>query len=177
MILNFGCDVIVPEDEQLKPIVNQFYLKAEKEEIKLRKLLVVLKAANFKKVIVFVNTNDKVKSLTEDVSKHYTVSTCHDDMDQHARDTAIKKFQFGSSCNILIAADLRGATNAMKVPIVINYDLPTQSKKYIRRVHQQNDQPGKKSAVINLVTRDDERVLTDIKRLCNGQIKELELDI
>lgn len=166
--------VIVPGDEQVKPIVTQFYLKVEKEEMKLRRLYAVLRPTKFRKVIVFVNTNDKVKSLTEDVSKHYTVSASHDGMDQHARDTAIKKFQFGSS-TILIATDLRGAINAMKAPVVINYDLPTQSKQYILRVHQQNDQPGKKSVVINLVTRDDKRVFSDIQRLCKGQISELDL--
>nr|TKW37236.1 hypothetical protein SEVIR_1G035200v2 [Setaria viridis] len=162
--------VIVPRDEELKDII-QFYVKVKKEEMKLSKLYALLHTGKVRNVIIFVNTKDKVMSLSQDVGKHYNVSASHDDMDQHARDAAIQKFRSGSS-SILIAADLRG-TNAVKVPVVINYDLPTQPMQYIHRVQQQNRQPGKRSVFINLVTRADECIHFEIQRFCNGQVKEL----
>jgi len=83
-----------------------------------------------------VNTKQGVKSLIQDVrDKGYTVSASHGGMSQLGRDTAIQEFRAGSS-RILIATDLRG-TNLGQVPVVINYDLPTQLMQYISRVQQQ----------------------------------------
>lgn len=164
--------VSVPRDEDLKNVI-QYYVKV-KEEMKLSKLYDLLKTGKVvRNVIIFVNTKDKVMSLAEDVGKHYNVSASHDGMDQHARDAAIQNFWSGSS-SILIAADLGGGgTSAVKVPVVINYDLPTQPMQYIHRVQEQNRQPGKKSVFINLVTHADECVLFEIQRFCNGQVKEI----
>ncbi|CAO2037724.1 unnamed protein product [Urochloa humidicola] len=162
--------VIVPRDEELEGI-RQFYIKVEKEEMKLSKLYALLKMRKVTKLIMFVNTKDKVMSLAEEFGKHYTVSASHEDMEQHARDTAIQKFQSGP-CSILITTDLQGI-NAVQVPTVINYDLPTQPMQYIRRVQQQNGQSGRKSLVINLVTRADEGILFEIQRLCNGRVGNL----
>ncbi|CAL4889106.1 unnamed protein product [Urochloa decumbens] len=163
--------VIVPRDEELEGL-RQFYIKVE-EETKLSKLYAVLKTRKVTKLIMFVNTKDKVMSLAEEFGKHYTVSASHEGMDQHARDTAIQKFQSGPS-SILITTDLQlQGTNAVQVPTVINYDLPTQLMQYICRIQQQNGQPGRKSLVINLVTRADEHVLFEIQRFCNGQVVNL----
>ncbi|CAL5059405.1 unnamed protein product [Urochloa decumbens] len=163
--------VIVPRDEELEGI-RQFYIKVE-EETKLSKLYAVLKTRKVTKLIMFVNTKDKVMSLAEEFGKHYTVSASHEGMDQHARDTVIQKFQSGPS-SILITTDLQlQGTNAVQVPTVINYDLPTQLMQYICRIQQQNGQPGRKSLVINLVTRADEHVLFEIQRFCNGQVVNL----
>ncbi|WVZ77289.1 hypothetical protein U9M48_025173 [Paspalum notatum var. saurae] len=170
--------VIVPRDEELKHIM-QFYLKVEKEELKLGKLYALFKATDVKKIIIFVNTKDTVTSLTKDVESDYTVSECHDGMDQHARDTAIQKFLSGSS-NILITNGIRG-TNALHlpipIPIVINYDLPTQPMQYIRRILQQNGQSGKKGVVISMVTPSDEGTLSDIRRFSNSKMRELPPNI
>ncbi|RLN08735.1 hypothetical protein C2845_PM11G01300 [Panicum miliaceum] len=102
--------IIVPRGEELKDIM-QYCLKVDNEEKKLSEIYALFEDCRGQKVIMFVNTKDKVMLLTEEVGKHYTVSASHDDMDQHARDIAIEKFESGSS-TILIATDLRG-TNAV----------------------------------------------------------------
>ncbi|XP_062218602.1 ATP-dependent RNA helicase drs1-like [Phragmites australis] len=168
--------IIVPRDEELRSIsVKQLYVKVEKEEVKLGKVCDLFDTMAITQSVIFVNTRRKVKSLIEKIKgKGYTVSASHGSMDQHARDTAIQEFQSGSS-RILIATDLRG-TDVVQVPVVINYDLPTQPVKYIRRV-QQGGQSGRKGVVISFVTRVDERILLDIQRFCNGQVGELPSDI
>jgi translation initiation factor 4A len=167
--------IIVPRDEELKDI-RQYCLKVDNEEKKLSKFYALLKIVEVTKVIIFVNTKDKVISLTEEVGNHYTVSASHDGMDQRARDIAIQKFKSGSS-TILIATDLRG-TSTVQVPIVINYDMPTQLMQYIHRVQQQNGQQhGRRSVVINFATPGDERVLFDIQKFCNRQLMELPSNI
>jgi hypothetical protein len=78
-------------------------------------------------------------------------------MSQLGRDTAIQEFWAGSSC-ILIATDLWG-TNLGQVPIVINYDLPTQVMQYISRVQQQRRYSETESVAINFVSPADERIV------------------
>ncbi|KAJ1278587.1 hypothetical protein BS78_04G090300, partial [Paspalum vaginatum] len=164
--------VIVPRAEELKHIM-QFYLRVEKEELKLGKLYALFMATDVRKIIIFVNTKDKVTSLTKDVKSDHTVLKCHDGMDQHARDAAIQMFLSGSS-NILITNGIQG-TKALHVPIpiVINYDLPTQPMQYLRRILQQNGQSGRKSVVISMVKPSDEGILSDIRRFSNSKMREL----
>lgn len=162
----------VPRDEELKDIgIKQFYLKIEKEE-KLGELYALFETLESARIIIFLNTKQGVKLLVQDIrDKGYTVSASHGGMSQLGRDTAIQEFKAGSS-RILIATDLRG-TNLGQVPIVINYDLPTQLMQYISRVQQQRRYSETESVAINFVTPADERVVFDIQRICNGQMNKL----
>ena len=162
----------VPRDEELKDIgIKQFYHKVEKEE-KLGKLYALFETLEFTRIVIFVNTKQGVKSLIQDVrDKGYTVSASHGGMSQLGRDTAIQEFRAGSS-RILIATDLRG-TNLGQVPVVINYDLPTQLMQYISRVQQQRRYSETESVAINFVTPADELIVFDIQRFCDGQMIKL----
>jgi translation initiation factor 4A len=162
----------VLRDEELKDIgIKQFYHKVEKEE-KLGKLYALFETLEFTRIVIFVNTKQGVKSLIEDVrAKGYAVSASHGGMSQLGRDTAIQEFRAGSS-RILIATDLRG-TNLGQVPVVINYDLPTQLMQYISRVQQQRRYSETESVAINFVTPADERIVFDIQRFCDGQMIKL----
>ncbi|KAL6630098.1 hypothetical protein ACP70R_029863 [Stipagrostis hirtigluma subsp. patula] len=168
--------IIVPRDEELKGIgMKQFYVKIEKEELKVEKLCDLFDTMAVTQSIIFVNTKRNVKLLMEKFrGKGYTVSASHGGMNQHARDTAIQEFRSGSS-RIIIATDLRGS-NVVEVPVVINYDLPTKPVKYIRRV-QQCGQSGRKGVAISFITRTDERVFFDIKRFCNNQLDKLPSNV
>lgn len=126
--------VIVPKDEELKGIsIKQFYVKVEKEESKFDKLCDLFHTMAVTQSIIFVNARRKVKSLAEKMrGRDYTVSTSHGGMDQQAREVAIQDLSSGSS-RVLVTTDLRGA-DALEVPVVINYDLPTQPVQYLRHV-------------------------------------------
>jgi len=166
--------VKVPRDEELKDIgIKQFYHKVEKEE-KLGKLYVLFDTLTLEstQIVIFANTKQVVKTLIQDIrGKGYTISASHGGMSQLGRDTAIQEFRAGSS-RILIATDLRG-TNLGQVPIVINYDLPTQLMQYISRVQQQRRYSETESVAINFVTPADERIVSDIQKFCNGQMSKL----
>jgi translation initiation factor 4A len=169
--------VIVPRVEELEN-VKQYYVTVENEELKLGKLYALFLITGVERLVIFVNTKNKAVSLAKDVGKHYTVSASHDSMDQRARDTAIQKLKSGSS-SILITTDHRGTNNAiLQVPIIINYDLPTESMRYIRRLQQQNRQFRRPvSVVINLATPADRRTLSAITGFCNRSIGELHSDL
>ncbi|KAL6630102.1 hypothetical protein ACP70R_029867 [Stipagrostis hirtigluma subsp. patula] len=101
--------IIVPRDEELNGIsMKQFYVKIEKEELKVEKLFDLFDTMAVTQSIIFANTKRNVKLLMEKIrGKGYTVSASHGGMNQHARDTAIQEFRSGSS-RMLIATDLRG---------------------------------------------------------------------
>jgi translation initiation factor 4A len=170
-------ELIVPRDEELKN-VKQYYLTVENEELKLGKLYDLFKITGVEqRLVVFVNTKDKAVSLAKDVGKHYTVSASHDGMDQRARAMAIQKLKSRSS-SILITTDHRGTNAIPQVPIIINYDIPTESMRYVRRLQQQNRQFRQPlSVVINLVSPADRRTLAAITRFCNRSVGELPSDL
>lgn len=63
-----------------------------------------------------------------------------------------------------------------KVSLVINYDLPTQPENYLHRIGR-SGRFGRKGVAINFVTKDDERLLSDIQRFYNTQIEELPSNV
>ncbi|VAI57276.1 unnamed protein product [Triticum turgidum subsp. durum] len=174
--MNKPMKVIVPKDEELEGFtVKQFHVKAEDEELKFEKLCDLFDTMVVTQNIIFVNARRKVESLAEKISgRGYTVSASHGGMDQHARDVAVQDLRSGSS-RVLVTTDIRGA-NAVQVPVVINYDLPTQPVQYLRHVRR-SGQPGGIGVAISFVARADERVLSDIQRFCNTQLAKLPSDV
>ncbi|VAI45591.1 unnamed protein product [Triticum turgidum subsp. durum] len=174
--MNKPMKVIVPKDEELEGFsVKQFHVKAEDEELKFEKLCDLFDTMAVTQNVIFVNARRKVESLAEKISgRGYTVSASHGGMDQHARDVAVQDLRSGSS-RVLVTTDLRGA-DALQVPVVINYDLPTQPVQYLRHVRR-SGQPGGIGVAISFVARADERVLSDIQRFCNTQLAELPSDV
>lgn len=171
--MNKPMKVMVPKDEELEGIsIKQFYVGVEKEESKFDKLCGLFDTMAVTRSIIFVNARRKVKALAEKIrGRGYTVSASHGGMDQHVRDVAIQDLQSGSS-RVLITTDLRGA-DALQVPVVINYDLPTQPVQYLRHVRRS----GGHGVAISFVARADERVLSDIQRFCNTRIGELPSNV
>ena len=77
------------------------------------------------------------------------------------REVLMKEFRSGSS-HVLITTDMFARSiDLQQVPLVINYDLPT-NENYIHRIGR----CGRKSVVISFVTADDTKKLKDIEREC-----------
>jgi len=73
----------------------------------------------------------------------------------------MKEFRSGSS-RVLITTDMFARSiDVRQVPLVINYDLPT-NENYIHRVGRS----GPKGVFISFVTTDDTKMLKDIEREC-----------
>ncbi|XP_044956098.1 uncharacterized protein LOC123407112 isoform X2 [Hordeum vulgare subsp. vulgare] len=174
--MNKPMKVIVPKDEELESFsIKQFYVKAEEEELKFEKLCDLFDTMAVKQNIIFVDARQKVKSLTEKIrGRGYTVSASHGGMNQHERDVAVQDLRSGSSL-VLVTTDLRGA-DTLQVPVVINYDLPTQAIQYIRHVRR-SGQPGGNGVAISFIAPADRRVLSDIQRFCNAQMEELPSNV
>jgi superfamily II DNA/RNA helicase len=69
----------------------------------------------------------------------------------------------GGSSRALILSD-GYEIDLHRIPLVINYDFPTDHEGYARRVFGQDDQSPRKGIVINLITTADAKLLREIER-------------
>ena len=60
--------------------------------------------------------------------------------------------------------------------LIINYDLPTDTAKYIHRIGR-SGRFGRKGVAINFATPGDAGFLANLKQYYNTQIEELPLDL
>jgi len=169
--------ILVKRDELTLEGIKQFYIAVEKEEWKLDTLCDLYETVTITQAVIFCNTRRKVDWLTEKMlSREFTVSAMHGDMEQKQREVLMKEFRSGSS-RVLITTDLlaRGI-DVQQVSLVINYDLPTNRENYIHRIGR-GGRFGRKGVAINFVTTEDVRMLRDIEQFYNTQIDEMPLNV
>jgi translation initiation factor 4A len=175
--MNKPVRILVKRDELTLEGIKQFYVNVDKEEWKLETLCDLYETLAITQSVIFVNTRRKVDWLTDKMrSRDHTVSATHGDMDQNTRDIIMREFRSGSS-RVLITTDLlaRGI-DVQQVSLVINYDLPTQPENYLHRIGR-SGRFGRKGVAINFVTKDDERMLSDIQRFYNVTVEELPSNV
>ncbi|OMO99019.1 hypothetical protein COLO4_13550 [Corchorus olitorius] len=170
---------LVKRNELTLEGIKQFYVNVDKEDWKLEtlcELLYIILGKSERRVMVFVNTRNKVDWLTDEMrNRHHTVSAIHGGMDQESRDLILHEFRYGINYSrVLITTDLlaRGIDCLKEVYYVINYDLPGQPEHYLHRIGR-SGRFGRKGVAINLVARDDEGLLLDIGKFFNVVIEEL----
>jgi translation initiation factor 4A len=169
--------ILVKKDELTLEGIKQFYIAVEKEEWKLDTLSDLYETVTITQAVIFCNTRRKVDWLTEKlVSREFTVSAMHGDMEQNVREGIMKDFRSGTS-RVLITTDLlaRGI-DVQQVSLVINYDLPANRENYIHRIGR-GGRFGRKGVAINFVTTEDVRMLRDIEQFYNTQIDEMPLNV
>ena len=143
--------ILVKKEELTLEGIRQFYINVTKEEWKFDTLADLYDTISVTQTVIFCNTRRKVYSLLLHflvkqitslqveilsdllVSKNFTVSSMHGDMDQENRDLILREFRQGAS-RILITTDLlaRGI-DVQQVSLVINYDIPSNRENYIHR--------------------------------------------
>merc|ERR1712025_1060446 len=157
--------------------IQQFYILVEKEEWKLDTLCDLYETLTITQAVIFLNTRRKVEWLTQKLhEKDFTVSALHGDMEQADRDIIMREFRSGSS-RVLITTDLlaRGI-DVQQVPLVINYDLPSNRENYIHRIGR-SGRFGRKGVSINFVVDEDTRTLREIEEFYNTKVEEMPMDV
>ncbi|KAF9351731.1 ribosomal RNA processing protein [Mortierella sp. NVP85] len=99
----------------------------------------------------------------------------HGQLSQEKRLGALNKFKSGNR-NILIATDV--ASRGLDIPsvdIVLNYDLPTNSKDYIHRVGR-TARAGRSGKSITFVTQYDVEVYQRIEQALSKKLEEFPVD-
>ncbi|KAK9478615.1 P-loop containing nucleoside triphosphate hydrolase protein [Lipomyces japonicus] len=169
--------ILVKKDELTLEGIRQFYVAVEEENWKLDTLTDLYDTLTVTQAVIFCNTKRKVDWLTDKlVSRDFTVSALHGDMDQSQRDVIMTEFRSGSS-RVLITTDLlaRGI-DVQQVSLVINYDLPVNKENYIHRIGR-GGRFGRKGVAINFVTSEDVKIMRDIEQFYSTQIEEMPMNI
>ncbi|XP_021377711.1 ATP-dependent RNA helicase eIF4A-like isoform X2 [Mizuhopecten yessoensis] len=169
--------ILVKKDELTLDGIKQFYVNVEKEDWKLDTLCDLYETLTITQAVIFCNTRRKVDWLTEKMlSRDFTVSSMHGEMDQKERDVIMREFRTGSS-RVLITTDLlaRGI-DVQQVSLVINYDLPANRENYIHRIGR-GGRFGRKGVAINFISSEDKRPLKDIEQFYNTNIEEMPMNV
>ncbi|KZV72053.1 P-loop containing nucleoside triphosphate hydrolase protein [Peniophora sp. CONT] len=161
--------------------IKQFYIAVEKEEWKLDTLCDLYEQITITQAVIFCNRRRKVDWLEKKMlSREFTVSSLHGDMELRLREVLMKDWGTGS-IRVLITTDIFTSPfgdNLSQVPLVINYDMSKNAMDYTRRL------PGHRygrfitgGAVINFVTPDDVDMIRGIEKDHNTHIPEMPLNI
>lgn len=171
--------VVVRREEKTLDGVKQFFIDVEKEDWKLDTLLDLLEVLGSANCVIYCNTRRKVEQLACELSKRveFTVSFIHQGMDRKDRLLIQQQFSMGSS-RILITMDLvtQSEIHPSSHSLAINYELPLSKDTYLRRIGT-SGHFGRKSFVINLVTKDELVYMREIEQYFCTIINECPLDI
>ena len=169
--------ILVKRDELAVEEIKQFFVAVEKEEWKFDTLTDLYEMMTIAHAVIFCNTRKKVEWLARKMQQNnFSVSYMHGDMAQAERDEIMRGFREGKS-RVLITTDLwaRGL-DVEQVNLVLNYDIPVSREQYIHRIGR-SGRFGRKGIAINLVKKDELRVLKDIEQFYSTTIAEMPMNI
>jgi len=105
----------------------------------------------------------------------FTSIALHGQMNQPARVGALNKFK-SKDCSILVCTDVASRGLDIKdVDMVINFDVPTNSKDYIHRVGR-TARAGKSGISITVVTQYDVEIYQNVESNLGGKLPNYEVD-
>lgn len=147
----------------------------------MKKLLELLKTNSDEPTVIVCNSRRTVERLAEDLQQQAGVqaNTLHGDLSQADRHDVVTMFLSGIT-QYLIASELafNSVSGDIRNSLVINYDLPLTSDKYLQRVGEYvGGRGGGGKTVINFIVDDDARLLRDIERLGGVAIEEMVANV
>ncbi|HET9818942.1 MAG TPA: DEAD/DEAH box helicase [Rhodanobacteraceae bacterium] len=128
-------------------------------------LLHLLAADSRRQTLVFARTRHGSDKLCKYLGQHgFRVATIHGNKSQGQRTRALADFKAGKT-TVLVATDIaaRGLDIA-QLPAVVNYDLPMVAQDYVHRIGR-TGRAGAEGLALSLVSREEEGLLRDIRRL------------
>ncbi|TAN03731.1 MAG: DEAD/DEAH box helicase [Rhodanobacteraceae bacterium] len=128
-------------------------------------LLHLLAADSRRQTLVFARTKHGSDKLAKYLEQHgFRVAAIHGNKSQGQRTRALADFKNGKT-TVLVATDIaaRGLDIA-QLPAVVNYDLPMVAQDYVHRIGR-TGRAGADGLALSLVSREEEGLLRDIRRL------------
>jgi len=165
--------ILVKREQLTLDGIKQFYINVEREDWKIDVLSDLYSTLSITQCVIFCNTRRKVEYVTDQmVRRKHVVSCTHGDLDPAERNAILNDFKMGKT-RILITTDLlaRGI-DVQQVSLVINYDLPTNAENYLHRIGR-SARFGRKGVAVNFVTSEQFRLIKDLERMYETEIKEM----
>ncbi|XP_025409565.1 pre-mRNA-processing ATP-dependent RNA helicase prp11-like isoform X1 [Sipha flava] len=143
--------IIVPDEKPSLEDILQYCVNVP-EEWKFDALYELYETLNLMRTVVYCKTWSKSLEVAVNLRlKSCTVSAVHQEMDTRDRKFIIQKFR-SDLCKLLITTELLKGEDFSAVLWIVNYDLPTNSKDYVRRIVGCFN---RRVRVINFITKND----------------------
>lgn len=154
-------------------IDQQIYKVSDNQKIPLITLL--LQQHEYKSVIIFASTKDKVKELYKSLKAiKIQAKPFHSDLDQSEREEIMLEFR-NRKLRVLIGTDvLSRGIDVEGISLVLNFDVPTDAEDYIHRVGR-TARAETTGTAITFVNEKDQRKLAGIEALIGRAIKHIPL--
>jgi ATP-dependent RNA helicase DeaD len=168
-------EVNVSQDEITVDRIQQGYVTTEKSE-KFDTLLKFLKSVNPTLAIVFCKMKVTARRVAEKLQRAGVKCVeLHGDLMQKKREKVMEKFR-AQHVQVLVATDLvsRGV-DVMQVSHIVNYDVPEDTAVYVHRIGR-TARMGQSGYAVSFVQPDEGYLLTEIEKLINRELPQLEGD-
>ncbi len=173
-ILNDPATVQVAHSAPVKSVSHAFYPVAQ--HLKGNLLEALLDETEHESVLIFTRTKHKAKNLAKKLSSKGREATfLQGNMTQNQRKKALDGFRCGRF-RIMVATDIAArGIDCDRISHVINFDVPDTAETYTHRIGR-TGRAGRTGQALSLVTRDDQRLMSDIQRVVNKRIDRCHVD-
>lgn len=136
----------------------------------------ILRSQEYKKVIIFSSSKQKVKDINRMLRKSGLKSAeMHSDLEQKSRDEVILKFKAGKT-HIIVATDiLARGIDIDDIELVINFDVPHEAEDYVHRVGR-TARAQRTGEAITFVSEKDQHKFRNIEKLLEKEVEKLPVD-
>ena len=141
-----------------------------------RDLLLHLLSLDGSQTLIFGRTKHGCDKLTKQLEKAgLRAAAIHGNKSQNQRTRALADFKSGR-VNVLVATDIAArGLDIDQLPMVINFDLPMVAEDYIHRIGR-TGRAGSEGLAISLVSRAEEGLLRDIRKLLKQDIAIINVE-
>ena len=154
-------------------VLQQAYMTYDPQKITLVSKL--LKNIDYKSVIIFASTKDKVKELDRTFRRAgIKAEAFHSDLDQEQRETILRAFK-ARQLPVIIGTDvLSRGIDVEGISLVINFDVPPDPEDYIHRIGR-TARAETTGTAITFVNEKDQRKFAAIEKFIGKEIAKIPL--
>ncbi|MGB0893361.1 MAG: DEAD/DEAH box helicase [Parashewanella sp.] len=171
-IMNNASIISVDKQNTTAATVSQVVYPVEQRR-KRELLSELIGRKNWQQVLVFSATREDADRLTKGLNLDgIPAKVVHSEKNQGNRRRALREFMEGK-IRVLVSTEVAARGLDIKdLEYVVNYDLPFLAEDYVHRIGR-TGRAGKTGVAISLVSREEERTLSDIEKLIGQKIKRI----
>lgn len=153
--------------------IEQAYIRVHAQQ-KMEALTRLLEFEDVDASIIFVRTKTTSQEVADKLqARGYSVAALNGDLKQSLREKIITRIKKGA-VDVIVATDVAArGIDVSRVTHVFNYDIPTDPESYVHRIGR-TGRAGRSGKAFLFVTPRETRLLRDIERTIDKQIKQIE---